>query len=167
MFFRRSKPPSAALSPLGVEQLRQEVRAQLADADEETVALVVAVAGLMATVVYADRSYGPEEQAATQAALGRVSGLSAAGASAIGSVLEQHVRDIASINPQAFSRELRENADVELRREVLDLLVDLGAADGHLSLDETNLLRRTTTSLGLSQDDYVISQSRHRDKLKL
>jgi uncharacterized tellurite resistance protein B-like protein len=57
--------------------------------------------------------------------------------------------------------------DIELRREMLDVLVDLGAADGELSLAETDLLRRTTSALGLTPEDYLASQTRHRDKLKL
>ena len=50
---------------------------------------------------------------------------------------------------------------------MLDCLVDLGATDGELSLAETNLLRRTTSALGLEHNDYLVSQQRHRDKLKL
>jgi tellurite resistance protein len=49
----------------------------------------------------------------------------------------------------------------------LDVLVDLAAADGELSLAETDLLRRTTAALGLSPDEYLASQARHRDKLKV
>jgi hypothetical protein len=35
------------------------------------------------------------------------------------------------------------------------------------ALIETDLLRGTTTAPGLSQDDYVHAQARHRDKVKL
>jgi uncharacterized tellurite resistance protein B-like protein len=68
---------------------------------------------------------------------------------------------------QAHTRLLRDGAELEQRREILDVLVDLGATDGELSMDETNLLRRVTTALGLSQDDYVAAQSRHRERLSV
>jgi uncharacterized tellurite resistance protein B-like protein len=149
------------------ELLRAAVHAHLPDADAEAVAFVTALAGLLASIAYADRDYSPAEQAHVREALASVHGLTEPGVEAISLVLKDHVRDLASINPQAFSRELRENGDVELRREVLDCLVDLGATDGELSLAETNLLRRTTSALGLEHNDYVVSQQRHRDKLKL
>jgi len=147
------------------ELLRAAVHAHLPDADAEAVAFVTALAGLLASIAYADRDYSPAEQAHVREALSSVHGLTEAGVEAICLVLKDHVRELASVNPQAFSRELRENGDVELRREVLDCLVDLGATDGELSLAETNLLRRTTSALGLEHNDYLVSQQRHRDKL--
>ena len=62
-------------------------------------------------------------------------------------------------------RDRRELGDRELRVEVLDVLVDVAAADGVLSTPETNLLRQVTTALGLSQTDYNEAQSRHRERL--
>ena len=148
------------------ELLRAAVHAHLPQADAEAIAFVTALAGLLASIAYADRDYSAAEQAHVREALSRVHGLTEAGVEAIAIVLKDHVRELASVNPQAFSRELRENGDVELRREVLDCLVDLGATDGELTLAETNLLRRTTNALGLEANDYVVSQQRHRDKLK-
>ncbi len=51
--------------------------------------------------------------------------------------------------------------------ETLEILVDLAAADGHISQDEVNLLRMLTTALGLTQDDYNRAQHKHRDKLSV
>jgi uncharacterized tellurite resistance protein B-like protein len=157
-----AKPPTRVNS---AELLRAAVHAHLPQADQEAVAFVTALAGLLASIAYADRSYSEAEQAHVREALSHVNGLTAAGVEAVCHVLVAHIRDLATVNPQAFSRELRENGDVELRREVLDVLVDLGATDGELSLAETNLLRRTTSALGLEHNDYVVSQQRHRDKL--
>jgi uncharacterized tellurite resistance protein B-like protein len=158
--------PEAPKRVNSAELLRDAVRAHLPEADAEAIAFVTALAGLLASIAYADRDFSAAEQAHVREALARVHGLSEAGSAAISLVLKEHVRDLASVNPQAFSRELRENGDVELRREVLDCLVDLGATDGELTLAETNLLRRTTSALGLEANDYVVSQQRHRDKLK-
>jgi uncharacterized tellurite resistance protein B-like protein len=44
---------------------------------------------------------------------------------------------------------------------------DLAAADGEVSLSETDLLRRTATAMGLTPDDYLASKRRHRDRLSV
>jgi uncharacterized tellurite resistance protein B-like protein len=168
MFFRRTpKPVPGGGTQRGSDALYDLVHEHSSGIDDDAQRLIVSVAGLLACVAYADRQYGPEEQAYTREALARMEGVTASGVDAICTVLAAHGRQIASVNPQAYTRELRERTDVELRREVLDVLVDLAAADGELSLAETDLLRRTTSALGLTADDYLASQVRHRDKLKL
>jgi uncharacterized tellurite resistance protein B-like protein len=164
MFFRRPIQPRRSTS---VDPLRDLVREHLPHADPDTQHIVVAVAGLLAAVAYADREYGAAEQAYARAALSRMDGLTSAGVDAISDLLREHGAKIASVNPQAYTRELRDRTDPELRREVLDLLLDLAAADGELPLAETDMLRRTAAALGLSPDDYLASQARHRDKLKV
>jgi uncharacterized tellurite resistance protein B-like protein len=51
--------------------------------------------------------------------------------------------------------------------ELLDMLMDLAAADLVVSMDETNLLRRLAKLLALSDQDYLASQARHRDRLSV
>jgi uncharacterized tellurite resistance protein B-like protein len=164
MFFKTSPKPVPVTS---ADLLRELVFTQTRGLDPETQRIIVAVAGLLASVAYADRQYGAEEQRYTREALARLDGLTAEGVTAICTTLLEHGSQIAALNPQAFTRELRERTDVELRREVLDVLVDLAAVDGELSLSETDLLRRTSAALGLTPDDYLASQRRHLDKLAL
>jgi uncharacterized tellurite resistance protein B-like protein len=163
MFFRRKAQEPEPTS--GVARLQSAVRECLPQADDDTLRMVTALAGLLASIAYADRTLSPEEEAHAREALGTVHGLTASGVEAIVRVVREHLRDLATINPQAFTRELRDGTDVEVRREVLDVLVDLAAADGSVSHEEANLLRRTTAALGLSPDDYVISQARYRERL--
>lgn len=164
MIFRKL----AQQTPKGAaDRIRAAIVDHLPDADEHTQALVTAVAGLLACVAYADREYREAEQAHVCEALSRVHGLTAAGVETICDVLRDHVIELASINPQKHTRALREHGDIELRREVLDALVDLAAADGELAMAETDLLRRTAAAMGLSQDDYVAAQARHRERLSV
>jgi uncharacterized tellurite resistance protein B-like protein len=166
MFFQRApKPRSSASSSSDV--LRDLVQSELRDVDEDTARIVIAVAGLLARVAYADRVYGEAEQTYTRDALSRMHGLTSDGVAAICGVLKDHGRAIAAQNPQAFTRELRDRVDVELRREVLEVLVDLAAVDGEMSLAETDLLRATTSALGLTGEDYLHAQQRHREKLSV
>jgi uncharacterized tellurite resistance protein B-like protein len=164
--FKADEPQQVPSRITSAEHLRDAVKAHLPEADDEAVAFVTALAGLLATIAYADRDYSSVEQLHVRQALSQVPDLTPLGVEAVADVLRNHIRELASVNPQAFSRELRENYDVTLRREILDCLVDLAATDGTLSLAETNLLRRTTGALGLEPNDYIVSQDRHRDKLK-
>ncbi len=123
------------------------------------------MAGLLGAVAYADRHYSEAEETRVREELARVNGMTAAGIDAICAVLRAHIVEVSTVQIPRYARALVELADVELRREVLRALVDLAAADSSLSLAETNLLRQITKSLGLSQDDYVELQARHRQHL--
>jgi uncharacterized tellurite resistance protein B-like protein len=148
-----------------VERLEQAVRTHVSSADEATVRTVAAVAGLLAALAYADQEFGESEAASIRATLTRTSGLDGVGADAVLAVLREIAAEARSVHVTRFARTLRDELDREGRRAVLDLLVDLSAADGTILTAETNFMRRITDGLGLSQADYNDSQSRHRDKL--
>ena len=154
-----------ASSPEGVRGFAGAVRANMAGNDEETIRIVVAIAGLLGTVAYADRRYAPEEEQRIKQELERVEALTPSGVEAVCAALRQHIVDISTIEAPLYARELLLLADRDLRLEVLDALVDLAAADNEISVAETNLLRLTATALGLTQADYNAAQTRHRDKL--
>lgn len=145
--------------------LEGAVRAALPAADRETVLIVVAMAGLLGAVAYADRNYSPEEAKRVRVELGRLNGMSATGADAVAKLLESRLVELATIDTPRFCRVLREFGDDELRREVLDVLVDLAAEDGIITSAESNMLRRLASSLGLTQDDYNAAQARHKERL--
>jgi uncharacterized tellurite resistance protein B-like protein len=159
------KRDSDANTPELSEQLLAIVGAQLAEADPATVRIVAAISGLLACVAYSDRSLHEAERAHLLDVLGRVHGMRAGGAEAICGLLEQHLTQLTVVNPHSYTRSLRELTDREMRLEILDVLVDIGAADGELSFKETQILRRLTGALGLDQQDYNTAQARHRDRL--
>ena len=80
-------------------------------------------------------------------------------------MLREHIVEISTVQIPRYARALTELADTDLRREILGALVDLAAADSSISVVETNLLRQITKSLGLSQQDYVELQAKHRRHL--
>jgi uncharacterized tellurite resistance protein B-like protein len=162
VFFKRAIKPAAPST--GADVLRDLMQAEMKGADPDSARIVAAVGGLLASVAHADRRYTAQEKAYMHDALRRLDGLTAEGADAVCALIEKQGMIIGAHNPQAFTRELRERTDIELRREVLDVLVDLAAADGELSLSETDLLRRTCSALGLGPQDYLHAQERHRDK---
>ena len=145
--------------------LEDTVRQHLPGADDEKIRIVVAIAGLMGTVAYADQEYTEVEELRIRAELGRIEGLGKAGVDAICAVLRKHIVESRPSRPQ-FTRVSSSRWPIEtLRREVLDALLDVAAADDEIVLAETNSLRLTATALGLTQADYNESQERHRGKL--
>jgi uncharacterized tellurite resistance protein B-like protein len=165
MFF--GKKPAKSGPTTGQERIAVLIREHLPDADEDTLEVVGAMTGLLACVAYADRTYDHAEQQHTRQSLQRIHGLSAAGVDAMCETLRDHIAELAHASMQVHTRQLRERCEVEVRREVLDVLVDLAAADGELALAETDLLRRTASAMGLTQDDYLAAQARHRERLRV
>ena len=166
MFGRWLRGEEASERLSGADALEASIARELPGADTETVTVVTSMAGLLGAVAYADRHYSAEEEARVRQELERVQGMSPAGIDAICKVLREHIVEISTVQIPRYARALVELADVELRREILSALIDLAAADSSISVVETNLLRQITKSLGLSQQDYVELQARHRDLLE-
>lgn len=149
----------------GAERMEAEVRTVLRDADTETVRVVTAIAGLLGAVAYADRDYSAEEEALVRSELSRIQGMTQEGVEAICRLLREHIVEVATVQTPRYCRALVELADRELRLEILQLLVDVAAADGTIRQSETNLVRGLAVALGLDQDDYNAAQAKHRDRL--
>jgi uncharacterized tellurite resistance protein B-like protein len=164
VFFRRKEEPNE-LTPQARDRLAQIVATYLAEADEPTRRIVTAVAGLLAKVAYADGHYSVEEEANIQRELGRVHGLSQAGVDAICGLLADQISHVALLGDHDWTRDLRDLADRELRLEILEVLVEMAAADQVLRHEEQVQLRRIAKSLSLTQQDYNSVQAKHRDKL--
>ena len=149
----------------GAEQLEAAIRAELKDADAETVLVVTAIVGLLGAVAYADSDYSIDEQKRVSEELSRINGMTPRGVDAICSALKQNILEIATVQSQRYSRILRELADQELRLQVLEMLVALAAADQTITSAETNVMRQITTALGLTQRDYNAAQAKYKDRL--
>jgi uncharacterized tellurite resistance protein B-like protein len=161
MIFRRKEeaPPEAR------DRLAEIVEKYLADEDVATRRIVTAVAGLLAKVAYADGHYSTAEEANIQKELSRVHGLSPAGIDAICGLLADQIVHVTLLGDHDWTRDLLDLAERELRLEVLEVLVEMGVADGVLKHEEQTQLRRIAKSMGLTQDDYNALQAKHKDKL--
>jgi uncharacterized tellurite resistance protein B-like protein len=165
MLFRKifGAPQEQALT--ASDELLALVARFVPGADAQTASAVGAVAGLCATVAHADRSYNEAERAHLREVISRMHELSAGAVEAICALLDTNGAELAHQPLQTYTRVLYENLEREARLEILDALLDLAAADEVLDMDETNLLRRIARSLGLSDEEYVASQARHRAHL--
>lgn len=165
MAFWNKREDDAKGSHDAAELLSGAIRAEIPDADDETVRIVTAVAGLLAAVAWADRVYDPSEVRHIRKVIGRINGMTPEAQTAICDVLDRQMSELSTLHTHKFTRELKELTEPGVRLEILDVLVDLAAADGEISLPEVNLMRQLVASMGLTQQDYNTSQDRHRDKL--
>lgn len=156
------RPPDSADRDL---LLLRAVKREMPNAPEEDAKIVAAVVGLLGQVAYWDRPYLPEEEEPIRQALSRVGGLAPEGAERICAVLRGSITRVAEVEAREYARFLLDLADRELRLYVLDLLLDVAAADQNVSVAEMTLIRRLTDALGLSQAEYNASQARHEGKL--
>lgn len=163
-FFRRRSGSPQKRPPISA-QLAALIRVHMDSADDDDVRIATAIAGLFATIAYADREYAAEERTRIRDDLTRMQTLPSAGVNAVCALLDEHIVELSASNTQSYTRDLCELLDVESRREVLTVLVDLAAADGTISHSESNLLRRVTNALALTPDDYLAAQAAHRDRL--
>jgi len=148
------------------ELLRKEVAANMSGADETSVAIVTAVAGLLATIAYADRTISDAESAHLEAELQRINGMPKGGAGALCHVLREHALRLSTAFVQRFTRVLRAELPEPHRAEVLDALLGMAAADGAITSEETTVLRNITNGLGLTQAHYNELQEKHRHLLR-
>jgi len=155
-------PPA---DPEHARALYDAVREALGDDDDVHVRIVASTAALCACVAYADLEVEPREEKVIRATLGRIQGLDPAGVGAIGKVLRDDVVRIAGAEASTYARELLDLTDDTFRRELLDVLVDIAAADDEITVAETNMLRGIAKALGLSSAVYNDAQARHREKL--
>ena len=149
----------------GAERLAQAVAAHMPDAEPSAHRLVTAVTGLLACVAYADHELAPAEERQIREELERIHLLPSEGVDSLCRLLREEIASITATGDHGWVRDLRELASRDMRLELLEVLVDIAAADDELALAEVNYLRRLTTALGLDQRDYDEAQSRHRDKL--
>lgn len=160
MFFRSKKPPEAPSSDLGAVVARC-----LRDADEDTVSIVTAVAGLLGCVCYADREVSDREAQMVRNLLQTVDGIGAKEADVILTAIADNIITISTTQATRYARTLKALGDDSLRRHVLDMMLDVATVDSHLSNEEVVVLRQLTQSLGLEQSDYNALQQKHRNIL--
>jgi uncharacterized tellurite resistance protein B-like protein len=165
MAFRWSRP--GEVDDNTVSRLSAAVRTYAPELSSESQLLVTAVAGLLGSVAFADHEYSGAEAARVREELLRVQGLDRQAVDAVCAILKADIVELSTIDFQYWARILRDDGTRELRVEVLNILMDLAAIDDDVSVAETNTLRRITVLFGLSEQDYLSAQDRHRDKLSV
>lgn len=160
VFFLKKKPPTEPTSDLVAV-----VGRSLPEADQDTVQIITAVAGLLGCICYADREVSDREGHMVRNLLQTVQGIGPREADAILTALSRNIIAISTTQVTRYARTLKSLADRELRNHVLDMMLDVATVDDHLSSDEVIVLRQVTQALGLNQADYNALQQKHRGVL--
>jgi uncharacterized tellurite resistance protein B-like protein len=135
--------------------LERSIRANLVDADEDTMQTVVAVAGLLVRVAFEDEHFSPDEEARIRKELRRVASLGESGIDAIVRVMRDHTSVIATVEAADYARWLGEKKDRPFRLAVLQLLVDVAAAHEGISDVELDGVGRIALDLKLDADELA------------
>ena len=167
MIFRRRKTHDSDAPGNNTALLAQTVREQMPGADDDAVRLVSAVAGLLACVAYADREFSDDERQELCEHVGRLPDLSKEGVNAICELIGREILDVTAVAFHTYTRDLYELTAREVRIEVLEVLMEMAAADDVVSMSETNMLRRIAAAFRLSDAEYLAIQARHRDRLSV
>lgn len=161
MFFKSKPTPSHDPSV----EVRTVIAEAIPNADEETRAIVTAIVGLCGAVAYADRNFTEVEQRAVRDLLANIDGMDESGASEVVQALHRHIVSISTTESARHARTLMDLAARDLRLQILDLLLDVAAADDVLEQMEVVVLRQLAKAMGLEQADYNELQGRHRSLL--
>jgi uncharacterized tellurite resistance protein B-like protein len=159
------KKPQSVAESRRAQALYRAVEGAIGSEDEVHVRIVASIAALLLCVAYADSDYSEDEEHLLRAHLARIRGLDEDGVEAIAAVLRVQTVQITGAESGSYARELLELTEEPFRRELLEVLTDLAAADAVITVAETNMMRGITRALGLPQEAYNAAQGRHRDKL--
>lgn len=125
---------------------------------EDDLRLLSLVGGLMAKVAYVDREV-------TETEFNRM----AQAIETIWEVSPQHAAFVAEVAVAAvnetydsfrMTRELMESTNEEERRKLLDVLFAVASADGQISYDETEEIRKISRGINLTHKDFIDSKMR-------
>jgi uncharacterized tellurite resistance protein B-like protein len=157
MFFRKADPATSQTS-----ELEAVVARAIPGTDQATQRIVTAIVGLSGVVAYADRDFSDVEQRALRGLLATIEGMTERGARDVVTTLETQIIAVSSTEMTRHARALVELGERELRLRVLELLLDLAAADESVSQEEVVVLRQVTKAMGLDQAEYNALQERHK-----
>ena len=132
-------------------QLEQVVRERMEGASHDSVAVVVAMAGLLARVAFADRQYTEQEARRVRDERQLVLGFSERDVDAVCAALEQHIDTVGAGPIERYTDVLRGHLDVHMRADTVKVLVELAAADEEIAPAEESVIRATARSLWVDE----------------
>jgi uncharacterized tellurite resistance protein B-like protein len=138
----------------GEEPLADAIGAQMAGADDKSIARVTAIAGLLARVAFSDRKFQQQERELVTRQLSTLNGMSDADRKVITAALTINVDTVTEAAAKRYGGVLRDLADKDLCLQVLRMLVDVAGADGAMADGELWNLRGIANDMGLTVADF-------------
>lgn len=132
-------------------RLEAVVRERMSGASDESVGIVLAMAGLLARVAYADRQYTTQEAARVREELRQVLGFSEPDVNAVCAALAEHIDTVGAGPIERYTDVLRGQLDVHMRADTVKVLVELAAADSEIAPAEERVIRAAARSLWVDE----------------
>lgn len=128
---------------------------------------VAAFAYVLSRVAHADLSISREETRKMEEVVRRVGRLPAEQALLVVEIAKSQARLFGHTEDFLVTRELRDVSTHEQRREVLDCLFAVSAADESISSAEETRIRQIASELGFSHAEYVQARAAWSDKREI
>ncbi len=135
----------------------------LEDMEPERARYIAAFAYLLGRVAYADLDVGRRETLEMEELVRRFGELPQAQAVLVVEIAKSQNRLFGGTEDYRVAREFRQISTAEQRRELLDCLFAVSAADDSISGDEEIQLRQIAEELGFNHRQYVEVRSEYND----
>lgn len=122
---------------------------------DEELKEVTAVAGLLGRVAYADSEISKEEQTEIKSILQKKSKLTAAAIEIILTLIVEKRVELLTLEEHFYARLANEVMSKEARKQLLENLFQIAAADGTICLEEENTLYGTAVSLKIPKNELT------------
>ncbi len=159
----RNGAPVAAPGSGDTETVRRIV-GQLEALEPERARFVAAFAYILGRVAHADRHISEEETRTMEQIVLRLGHLPEDQAVLAVQIAKSQNRLFGGTENFLVTREFKELANVGQRRELLDCLFAVSAADDSISTVEENQIRQIASELGFTHGEYIDARSKYSDQ---
>ena len=139
--------------------------ARLERLEPEAARYVAAFACVLMRVARADLHFSPPEERSLRALLERHTGLSPREAALVADLAHSQLHLDGGTENYLVTRAFRTHSNRAQRRQLLDCLFAVAAADGTISTAESAEIRKIGEELGFRPEELVAYRNRHRDQL--
>jgi uncharacterized tellurite resistance protein B-like protein len=157
---RRARTAAEAAEEAGTDTVRRIVR-ELELLDEGTAKFLAGFAYVLSRVAAADRNICHQETAQMVAILRERGHLTDAQATLVVEIAKAQHTLFGATENFLVTREFKAHATDAQRRDLLDCLFAVSAADDSISVVEEEHVRRIATELGLTHQQYVTARARY------
>jgi len=145
----------------------RRIARELEELDPDRARFVACFAYILGRIAHADLDISDEETTAMEKIVVETAGLPESQAVLAVHMARTHNELFGSTENFIVTREFAELASVQERRELLECLYAVSAADDSISAEEDHEIRRVASELRLSHSDFISARSQYASHLDL
>ena len=138
-----------------IETLESKMKQEFPNLDEQKLAEIVCISGLMARVAYVDMNIEDSERRNIQISLQKWLNIDGDFAEKLTTITCTQTELLAGTEDHQYTRFLKENLSESKRYQILELLFSVAASDGIADNAESEEIRIITKGLGLEHKHFV------------